>query len=234
MSNNYNPDASPADNARLNSVAVIFDTSVLLYLVMDEIGLKNKCEFMSAVREFIKGKKQLILKEVASQIEIEIKRRESMGKIRGEHGGKLKMESIQDMITEILSEKYERIDVQGWEDYFEMIRHILKKLIEKPNHSMSWEWLKMKRKFLLKQGIDVNQLRTAGKKMEALRILEKEMLRGRDIKILAKAMKASKTRKIHFVSNDGDHVFLGKSAKALTEGRLRVYRPKGKGILQIT
>ena len=90
---------------------------------------------------------------------------------------------------------------------------------------MSQNWLKSKKTWLLKNNIDINGLETIEKKREALRILKKEMLRGRNIKILAKAMKISETKKIHFVSNYGDHVFLGKSVMALTKNRMLMYKP---------
>ena len=231
--NDPNLDAPSADGMDLGPITVMFDTSVLLYMIMDEVGLKHDADFVPQVRKFVQGKNQAVLKEVVSQVEREMKRREFKEMTRNESIGGSGVGSMTDRVAEILRKEYKRIDVVEWESHSVKIKNILDKLISNPDHDMSQNWLKMKKTWLLNKNIDINQLKTTEDKRETLRILRKEMLRGRDVKILAKAMKISETRKIHFVSNDGDHVFLGKSVRALTEERMLVYRPRNRGVFRI-
>ena len=199
MNDNHNPDVQSADGADVDRITVVFDTSVLLYVIMDEVGLSRDANVALQVRKFIKGKNQAASKEVASQIEMKMKRKKSKGRIRNESIGGSGAGSMIERAVEILREKYGRIDTDEWKIYFEKIENILNTLVSHPEHVMSQNWLKSKKTWLLNNNIDINGLETIEKKREALRILKKEMLRGRDIKILAKAMKISETKKIVIV-----------------------------------
>ena len=234
MNDNHNPDVQSADGADVDQITVMFDTSVLLYVIMDEVGLSHDIKFTPHVRKFVKGKNQAVSKEVASQIEIRLKEKKSKGRARNESIGGSGVGSMIERAVKTLREKYEIIDTDEWKSYSEKIENILSTLVSNPEHAMSQNWLTRKKTLLFKKNKDINGLETIEAKRDALRILKKEMLKGKDITILAKAMKMSETRKIHFVSNDGDHVFLGKSVMALTKNRMRVYKPRNWEIYHVT
>ena len=87
MNDNHNPDVQSADGADVDRITVMFDTSVLLYVIMDEVGLSHDANFTLQVRKFVKGKNQAVSKEVASQIEMKMKRKKSKGRARNESIG---------------------------------------------------------------------------------------------------------------------------------------------------
>ena len=151
MNDNHNPDVQSADGADVDQITVMFDTSVLLYVIMDEVGLSHDIKFTPHVRKFVKGKNQAVSKEVASQIEIRLKEKKSKGRARNESIGGSGVGSMIERAVKTLREKYEIIDTDEWKSYSEKIENILSTLVSNPEHAMSQNWLTRKKTLLFKK-----------------------------------------------------------------------------------
>ena len=221
-------------------VVAVFDTSVLLGLILDRLELGPDASFSICDVSHVLGvERRLITEDVQAEIfhKVEDKAGQKFdaGIAAGipagleERDGYVQRKKRDAEV--ILAAEYELVSNEECWDYRPHYREIMKQMnhmVENPRSEQADDWIRLKRMVLkTERGIAWGPERDLpdDKRKEALGYLV-SCARGNDVRIIAKAMKISEGKRVRFVSDDADHAVLAKWAEKRTGGFMTVWRPK--------